>query len=101
VRRANVEQRDLAGPDTLEQPLRVYRLEAASLLDERPSKLLDFGESRLSEFPQRRVEAVHRGVGDAVGHEDAPLVGIDEAGLAQHLEVLRRVGHRQPCLLRE
>jgi hypothetical protein len=87
----DVEHRHLSGLHALQQTPVVDGLQAAPPLDEGPRDLLNLGEPRLRQPPQGAVEAVDRGIREAVGHEHAVFLCIHEAGPAKNLEVLRGV----------
>jgi hypothetical protein len=67
-------------------------LQSTPLVQVLAADLLDLGETRLRQRSQLQEERADQRVRQSVGHMQTGLLGFDQAGAAQDLEVVRRIG---------
>jgi len=99
--RADIEDGDLAALHAAHELIPLDSLHRSARFEVLARDLIDLGESRLREPPEREEEAADLVVREAVLDVQALLLCVDESSGAQHLEVLRSIGDGDGGLLGE
>ncbi len=94
--RADVEDDDLTGPDALEQLGTGHPLGAVAARPDGAKDLVDLRQACPAEVAERGDEAAHLLAGGAVVDAGPLPAGLDQAGLANHLQVRRRRRELEP-----
>lgn len=87
--RTDVDERDLARPHAAHELFVADRLQRLALIEIEAGGVLNFGESGFGEAAKLQQEPADQRVGQAAGHVEAGLLGIDEPCAPQDLQVMR------------
>ena len=87
--RTDVDERDLAGPDTPHEFVVAHRLQRAALLQVLARDVLDFRQPGLRQASQGEKELADVWVRQPIRHVQAGLLGLDQTRASEHLQMVR------------